>query len=292
MVGSSFIYSLCVGLAHKWEPDRFFMIFTFYLDESGTHEKEPTIIMAGVLGHAYQWRRFEKKLEKIRKKYGFKILHAKHLKKRTGEFRNWSGEKCMGLIREITELVEKTLTEGCVVALPYEVYRDGYKSTPFPKGMNPDSQYGLCFRACMAQVMPIVETSGKKPHLHVVIEDGHKNVGDTSRIFNEIKKIYNEHGFELLGTITQAKKDEALPLMVADFLAHTYALMREGGEEWKKNRTNKPPGVKIARGKAGLTYLEIAPNGLEKLKGNFLKLKELRQDNWRKKKTTSSSQSS
>jgi hypothetical protein len=33
------------------------VIFTAYLDEADTHGPSPDIIMAGFLGHAFQWRR-------------------------------------------------------------------------------------------------------------------------------------------------------------------------------------------------------------------------------------------
>ena len=45
--------------------------------------------------------------------------------------------------------------------------------------MSLDSQYGVCFRACMAHLIAIVLRDGKKHLLDVLIEGGHKNVGDT-----------------------------------------------------------------------------------------------------------------
>ncbi len=53
------------------------MIFAVYFDEADTHGPAPTIIMAAYLGHAYEWRRFEAKLAKLQKSYGFRVFHAK-----------------------------------------------------------------------------------------------------------------------------------------------------------------------------------------------------------------------
>ncbi len=50
------------------------MIFTAYFDETDTHGSQPTIIMVGIIGHAHQWKRFEKKLARIQREHGFKIF--------------------------------------------------------------------------------------------------------------------------------------------------------------------------------------------------------------------------
>ena len=109
------------------------MIFTAYMDEADTHGPEPTIIMASFLGHAYQWRRFELKLSRIQKEYGFRIFHAKDFKSRSGEFSGWSTAKLTALIGDLSDLVRDNLTEGTAVHLEYERYIKEYKSSPIPK---------------------------------------------------------------------------------------------------------------------------------------------------------------
>ena len=66
-------------MEHRWKPNELFVIFTSYFDETDTDGPSPTVIMAGYVGHAYQWRRFEKKLAGIQGRYGFKIFHANGL---------------------------------------------------------------------------------------------------------------------------------------------------------------------------------------------------------------------
>jgi hypothetical protein len=56
---SSYVRELCIALAHRWEPERIFVILTAYLDESGTHGDSPITVMAGVMANATQWARFE-----------------------------------------------------------------------------------------------------------------------------------------------------------------------------------------------------------------------------------------
>lgn len=128
------------------------MLYTAYLDESDTHGKSPTIIIAGVLGHEQQWVCFNERLQALRTGYGFNIIHATELKRKKDEFKGWSTDQCMELIKELTEACEKYLSGGCVVSLSHKQYREEYRYKPFPKGMKPDSHYGLCFRKCLARL--------------------------------------------------------------------------------------------------------------------------------------------
>ena len=57
---SGWIGKLCIALAHRWEPERQFLILTSYLEESGTHGGALSV-MAGFLADARQWRKFEKR---------------------------------------------------------------------------------------------------------------------------------------------------------------------------------------------------------------------------------------
>jgi len=63
------------------------MIYTAYLDESDTHGNSPTIVMVGVLGYLHQWNLFKLRLQSIRKKHNFNIIHATELKRKKGEFK-------------------------------------------------------------------------------------------------------------------------------------------------------------------------------------------------------------
>ena len=75
-----FINSLSLGLFHQWKPERLFMIFTIFGDESGTH-KSGTTIIAGYVSHARGWRKFEKDWKKsILEKFEIDAFHAKEVK--------------------------------------------------------------------------------------------------------------------------------------------------------------------------------------------------------------------
>jgi hypothetical protein len=58
--------------------------------------------------------------------------------------------------------------------------------------MRLDSQYGVCFSACMIALIKRVISDRKNHKLHVVIEAGHRNVRGCVRIFDEIKAEIEE----------------------------------------------------------------------------------------------------
>lgn len=278
-----FIGDLCLALAHRWEPERLFVIFTAYFDEAASHGKNPRLTMAAILGNAYEWRRFETRLGRLQEKYGFTVFHAKDFKAHRGEFRGWPPEAYRGLIHDLTDLVRLTLTEAVTMTLPREQYLSEYRSQPFPHGMPVASQYGLCFSACLAHIIAVILNRGGKEHtLHIVIEDGHANVGDCQRIFNEVKKDLLDYGYHLLGTITLAKKTEARPLMVADFLAHSHYLFDAASEAGiAPSYDEMTIKVPIPAKDAGFTMMKFTPGALAGQKERWESAKKQKVDAWR-----------
>jgi hypothetical protein len=203
---------------NEWRSQELFVIFTGYFDESDTHGPAPTIIMAGYVGHAYQWMRFEKKLARIQSKYGFRVFHAKEFKSRSGEFSGWDDAKCDGLIADMMELVRSTLTEGITTALSRDRYLNEYRAPPIPKKFHFDSQYGACFRICLARLLGLMEARGNRDRINFVLERGDPHAFDCERIFNDIKTRWKRLGRDVLGAFSLAAKSDCMPLMVADLL--------------------------------------------------------------------------
>ncbi len=98
MSGSNCIRDLCVALFHRWEPERTFVIFSAYLDESGTHGSSPVTVMAGFMGTAREWQIVERRLRALQDELWFSIFHATDFRTGSGAFRGWSDDKRMRLV--------------------------------------------------------------------------------------------------------------------------------------------------------------------------------------------------
>ncbi len=240
------------------------MIFTAYFDEADAHGPAPTLIMSAYLGHTYQWRRFEKKLARLQMEFGFKIFHGKEFKARSGEFSGWSDEKCASLIKEIVNLVRYNLTRGLTVHLEHDRYMNEYRAPPFPPKVHVDSQYGICFRACLGSIFEVLDARGNRDRLNVVIEHGHKNVGDCQRIWAEMKSAFRLVDLDIIENFNVSSKEKCYPLMAADMLAYGHSQMRKAIKEGRLTRDQML--VDPATTKGALAYLELRGDALAKLK--------------------------
>jgi len=243
--------------------------------------------MAAFLGSARQWELFGRRLRALQRKYGFKTLHAKDFRAQRGEFNGWSIPKCRELAEALANAIRDNLTEGVTSLLPRAPYEADYLAPPFPKGMPRDSQYGLCFRMCLYRLVQIVTADKKRHRLHVVIEDGHKNVNNTLRIFDEVKAEMRKMGHDVLGTITIAKKAECDLLMVADFQAHlisiSQGLLKRGQPGYFEIAGDPSLAARnpIKDNEAALTQLEFTPESLRKIKTDWQQDKDDRIAKWR-----------
>lgn len=275
-----YIEELGIALLHEWKPSELFVIFTAYLDEADTHGPDPTVVMSGFIGHAYQWRRFEVKLKRLQARDGFTIFHGKDIRGRSGEFSGWAHEKRVRLLEDLTALVRDNLTEGVTVALERDRYLNEYRAPPIPKKMNLDSQYGVCFRACMSHLIDLMMARGNRDRLHVVIERGHHNAMDCERIFNDMKNGLRRGGIDILGTFTIESKTSCHLLMMADFLAGTHSRVLAAKEAQGLDYQAilpEPP-----KGEASLTFLELLPEALWNLKKHFELNRQQQVEQWRR----------
>jgi Protein of unknown function (DUF3800) len=282
---AGFIRELCVALEHRWNADATFLIFTAYFDESDTHGPSPTLVMAAFLGSSRQWELFGRKIRALQRRDGFTVFHTKKFRALRGEFEDWGPEKCVRLLNDLAAAIRDGLTEGVTITLPRALYEIEYRGGQVPKGMRLDSQYGVCFRACMYRLVQIVTANKKRHRLHVVIESGHQNVRDTIRIFDELKAEFQNLGFDILGDITIAKKSECWPLMIADFQAHASHLsetrLKVGQPGYFEMAIEKHGHAPPPRNQAALTRIEHTAASLRALKTTWEAEKRARVAKWR-----------
>jgi hypothetical protein len=250
------------------------MILTTYFDESGTHGGDgtpnnppsPTLVMAGMMGTASQWAHFEAGLAKLRRAYGFKVLHMADFKKRQRAFAGWDQAKQVRFLRDWSALIEHDrIMEGVTFRLDLAAYRAEYIADR-PRKPRLDTAYALCFRNCVLHCL--LEAERRLGHdkrwenvrLHVVLESGAQHARDAERVFDEIKTESAKVGNRTLATLTFAGKEDCAPLMVGDMLAHTVWSMDQ------VQRVEGSPPEKFfgdgARRKSNITHITYRPGGL------------------------------
>lgn len=241
------------------------MLHTLRLDESNTDGPAPDIVMAGFLGSAREWDLLLRRLHRLQREYGFTTFHATDFRKRKGEFRGWSQQKCDDLVGAMARAVRDELSEGLSCTLPYAQYVAEYRDIPPQRGEMQLSQYGICFETCLARAVEIVRARGSRHRLNVELEKGHKNGGAARTIFSAMNKDFKAQGVFVLGEIKLVEKSESETVMFADFQAHASLLsdrrVRAGGLGYSQMAQQLP-----RKRDAGLTFIHYPPGTLKRMK--------------------------
>lgn len=220
---------LRAALFHDERPGRCFMVMTAYFDESGTHgDNSPLMTVAGFIANTEQWAGYERDLAALMKEYGVKVFHAKDLRQRKGDFKNWPEGKRARFNSRFLKLADDYLACGLAMILHTRDYKNIYRSAIFPRKARPDTGYGLCVRnALLKSILFMADRRADWP-LNVVMEMGHKNIGDALRVYEETKNHLMPKYSNALGYISVGSKRDCLPLAMADSLAYAIFRMSAG----------------------------------------------------------------
>jgi hypothetical protein len=200
------------------------MILTSYLDESGTHGGDVTIV-AGFLADARQWRKFEKRTKKLFARFHVDIFHTIDVKRTDKDFEGWSVDRKIEFLDEFHHIINETTELGYAAILLEKDYQY-YLSLPWPQKARKDTRYALLFRACMADAVDGLLSierlrNQREPRLNVVLESGGPNPGDVIRLYDSFKKRFGVASNRLLSGLTFEDKAECLPLAAADLFAYS-----------------------------------------------------------------------
>jgi len=229
--------------------------------------------VAGFLGSARQWRVAEKRLKQLKRLEKYSLFHATHFKQRGGEFAGWSNEKGMRLIETFAQLMREELTGGVTVSLPYQLYANSYKDTPFPKKVPRYSQYGLCIYMLLDRFIDLVRNDQGKHVLHLVVEQGHRNEGAAATVFKDTKEFHRLRGIALLGDVTLANKRESELLAIADFHAHASGISDTWERTGRQDRISMPARP-LRRDEAAIDQINCTAETLQRIKDRFVWMRD------------------
>ncbi|HSC48112.1 MAG TPA: DUF3800 domain-containing protein [Gammaproteobacteria bacterium] len=222
------------------------MIITAYMDESGTHDDSPVTIMSGYLGNTHQWNRVEKKIKSVFREFKVNGLHARDFLNRSGEFRGWNDDKRAAFFLPIRNAIVGDLILGFSVILKNDEYDELYCDDPALKRKRRDSKYGMCLRYSLEYLMrgafaPELRNVKRGLTVNLVLESGHKNAPDATRVFNEVKIARTPNP---LGTLSFQDKS-CIPLVAGDLVAYaSYQRFVKNPDKERKRmypKKRKPP---------------------------------------------------
>src|SRR5262249_21360043 len=93
------------------------MVLTAYFDESGTHAGSELSGMAGFLGNARQWRKFEKRSAKLFDRYKVDVFHTIDVRRSDKDFEGWKVDRKIEFLDEFQHIINDTLESGVAAFL-------------------------------------------------------------------------------------------------------------------------------------------------------------------------------
>jgi hypothetical protein len=228
--------------------------------------------MAGFVGDERQWRKFEKRAGKLFDRYQVDVFHTIDVRRGDADFQGWSVDRKLKFLDELQHIANDTLLSGVTSVIRKGDY-EYYSGLSWPTKARRDSKYGIMFRGCIAHVVDVIGEIpiAREPHLKIVLEDGHKNAGDVSRIYKMVQDRLGPS--RLMAGLTFADKKTCLPLAAADLLAYS-ALGQEVGQ--------KPIGRLRASSKSEASYrgnlfrVELNRDSLDSLHEQAIRFEEER----------------
>ncbi len=190
----------------RWNGRNIFVQVIAKIDEAGTHDGSPFMILGGYMAKLHQWNRFDHRWKKALRKARLPYFHVKE--------HGWHP-----FALKAVRIADENLMLGFVVRLAKSDYDHHYRHDNGWGGkVQPDSMYGLCFRYCLSVVLraALAETDDQKLTLNFVVGDGHPNCGAAAEIIRTLKKKNIIGVSEYLGNAVAEDAEKTPGLQAAD----------------------------------------------------------------------------
>ncbi|MBV8173824.1 MAG: DUF3800 domain-containing protein [Verrucomicrobia bacterium] len=251
------------------------MKWTAYLDESGTHDS-PIMLMGGYLAKDIQWKKFDAEWKALLHSEGIRSAHGKDLLQGKKQFEGWSRQRRDGFVLKAHKIITNNLELGLTAIIRQDDYDSLYKGQPNPDKLREDTKYGILFRGCLLLV-ELAVTGNKVPPkdvaLNIVMEGGHKNSGDVSRLFNLAKKEHLPGCEHVLGILTFGDKN-SYGLQAADLLIYAANRLERDDHSTQPTNVETSPHILLPGEPAGQGFKEyrvpITRKMLQDLQADFL----------------------
>ena len=136
------------------------MVLTAYFDESGTHAGSEVTAMAGFVGDARQWRKFEKRVSKLFRRFNVDVFHTIDVRRTDKDFEGWKVDRKLEFLDEFQHIINETLESGVSAFIrsdDYKYYCDlgwpkktaGFQVRHFVSRLSfPDRRYRRAYSTC------------------------------------------------------------------------------------------------------------------------------------------------
>ncbi len=206
--------------------NRFVMIFTAYLDESGIDPKAQDIVLAGYLATNDQWKAFEHEWNNAISEFGLSQFHMTDYAAKVKPYNTWTTKQREDRYARLVKIINSntTCSVGMIMSRVEYAAAMGDIARTMPAG-----SYGFIFtQLTLFTPVALWSMGNTRPQIAYVLERGAgRHIGDAIHIMDEIAELFDRISLEQnrispLGYLSAKteKKERFVPLQAADILAY------------------------------------------------------------------------
>lgn len=185
----------------------------FYIDESGSHDTSPVLVLAGLVASEKQWARLSTQWTGVLNEYGVSDFHATDCANGGKKFRNISPEDRSRLFVRLTNIIKRRVSYRIWTAVAV----DDYRASPY-YNQDPKRIYSLASIACVSLGRHIAAQRSGDFRLAYVFDQG----SEGNLAFSLFLKMLQTGEADVLRIASVAKEDrrELPPLQAADLFVY------------------------------------------------------------------------
>lgn len=202
-------------------------VFKVALDESGTHDDSPVVVVAGYLAKPPEWRDWTKKWNLVKRP--IRIFHAVDCQNLKGEFKGWKPDERDAYVRNLLPVIAAAPLAGIVTGIDKAAFNAAMQDHPDLRRMFGNT-YTACFQWAVQHILAIAHRYQNTDRVAFVHEINNMK-GDAVSALDFIGTYHNPGKNKI--TLSFAGKDDFVPLQAADILAYE-------GNKRLRNLSGKP----------------------------------------------------
>lgn len=189
-------------------------VLEMYMDESGTHDGSPTVVVAGYLGRPEVWRDWTAKWTHALGP--IKVYHAVDAQNLTGEFEGWTSDQVAALVKRLLPITAGAEIAATAVALDLRVFEAALKDRDDLKELF-GTPYIACLQWAMQSILNMAFAVGSREQIAFIHENNDYHA-QAYECFSWI--MSNAHRGGNIISLTFGTKKDYVPLQAADILAY------------------------------------------------------------------------
>lgn len=194
-------------------------LLTFYADDSGTHQRSRTVVVAGYVGQVAAWQRFGKEWNEVLREFGVKQMHRADLEAFGGEYKRtkgWNEERRKKFLQRLYPIIKRHTKEPIGSSV---VVEDFELTIPETIKTQLGGAYGWCAHHCIAAINVWCAGKNYNRPVQYVFEAGTAGHGQVDKMLRELYSNRSDRErFRIRGWSFQDKN--VVPLQAADVLAY------------------------------------------------------------------------